>query len=77
VRKDKNVQTFNIKSETADMIRAAAPKLGMMASENREIVAPGVEALHLDAFAAVQFDARRKAAKVSADVMITRILKGI
>ena len=66
-----------IKTETADKLRAAAPALGMKPSPQRKIVGLGMEALHLAPFAAVEFDLRRKAAKVSADVMIGRILKGL
>ncbi|UUV43451.1 hypothetical protein RCEXPLORER_82 [Rhodobacter phage RcExplorer] len=71
------VKTYTIKAETADKLRAAAPALGMKPSHQREIVGPGMEALHLAPFAAVEFDLLRKAAKVSADVMIGRILKGL
>lgn len=69
------MKTYTIKAETADKLRAAAPALGLKPSDNREIVGPGMEALHLNPFAAVEFDLARKAAKVSADVMIGRILK--
>lgn len=71
------VKTYTIKAETADKLRAAAPALGMKPSPQREIVGPGMEALHLAPFAAVEFDLLLKAAKVSADVMIGRILKGL
>lgn len=71
------MKTYTIKAETADKLRAAAPALGLKPSHHREIVGLGMEALHLAPFAAVQFDLLRKAAKVSADVMIGRILKGL
>ncbi|QXN72308.1 hypothetical protein RCSALEM_80 [Rhodobacter phage RcSalem] len=71
------MKTYTIKAETADKLRAAAPALGMKPSPQREIVGPGMEALHLAPFAAVEFDLLRKAAKVSVDVMIGRILKGL
>ncbi|UUV43252.1 hypothetical protein RCCWILLIS_80 [Rhodobacter phage RcCWillis] len=69
------MKTYQIKSETADKLRAAAPAFGMVPSGKREIIAPGIEALHLNPFAAVEFEALRKAAKVSPDVLILRILK--
>lgn len=47
----------------------------MSASDRREMVAPGIEALHLNPVAAVEFEALKKAAKVSADVLIGRVLK--
>ena len=68
------MKTYQIKAETADKIRAAAPALGLVASDRREIVAPGIEALHLDPFAAAALEAMRKRAKVSADVMICRVV---
>ena len=71
------MKTYTIEAETAEKLRAAAPALGMKPSPQREIVGPGMEALHLAPFAAVEFDLLRKAAKVSADVMIGRILKGL
>lgn len=71
------MKTYIISTETADKIRAAAPALGPTPSADREIVGPGMEAMHLAPFAAVKFDAMRKAAKVSADVMIGRIIKGL
>ena len=71
------MKSYTIKTETADKLRAVAPILGMVASDRREIVGPGVEMLHLNPFVAVEFDALRKAAKVSADVMIGRIVKSI
>ena len=71
------MKSYTIKTETADKLRALAPTMGMVASDRREIVGPGVEMLHLNHFVAVEFDALRKAAKVSADVMIGRIIKGI
>lgn len=69
------MQTYTIKSETADKLRAAAPVLGLKASPERDLIGPGVEQLHLNDFAALKFDKMRKTAKVSADVMIGRILK--
>ena len=69
------MNTYQIKTETADKLRAAAPKFGLVPSEKREIVAPGIEASHLNPFAAVEFEKRRKKAKVSPDVLISRILK--
>ena len=71
------MKTYTIKAETADKLRAAAPALGLKPSPRRELVGLGMEALHLAPFAAVEFDLLRKAAKVSADVMIGRILKGL
>lgn len=71
------MKTYTIKSETADKLRAVAPALGLKPAANRETVEPGVEAIHLPVFAALKFDALRKAAKVSADVMIGRILKNV
>ena len=68
------MKTYHIKSETAELIRAAAPALGLVASDRREIVAPGIEALHLEPFAAANLEAMRKRAKVSLDVMICRIV---
>ena len=68
------MKSYQIKSETADRIRAAAESLGLVASDRREIVAPGVEVLHLEPFAAAKLETLRKAAKVSAEVMMNRIV---
>jgi hypothetical protein len=68
------MKTYHIKTETADRIRAAAPALGLVASDRREIVAPGIEALHLEPFAAAKLETMRKAAKVSAETMICRVI---
>lgn len=50
------MKIYTIKSETADLIRQAAPALGLVANGAREIVGPGLEAVHLDPFAAVKFE---------------------
>lgn len=71
------MKTYTIKTETADKLREIAPALGLVASDAREIVGPGMELMHLNPFVAVEFDALRKAAKVSADVMIGRIVRGV
>lgn len=71
------MKAYTIKTETADKLRAVAPALGLVPSDNREIVGPGMELMHLNPFVAVEFDALRKAAKVSADVMIGRIVKNV
>lgn len=68
------MQTYHVKAETADKIRAAAAKLGLVASDRREIVAPGIEALHLDPFAAAKLEAMRKRAKVGAETMMSRVV---
>jgi hypothetical protein len=66
--------TIQITTETGDKLRAAAPRFGLVASDRREIVAPGIEALRLDPFAAAKLEAMRKRAKVSAEVMIRRLI---
>lgn len=65
--------TLHIKAETADKLRAAAPALGFAASTAREIVGPGIEALHLDPFTAAAFELERKRARVGVDAMVSRI----
>ncbi len=69
--------TYQIKTETADLLRAAAPRLGLTPAPSREMVGPGLEALHLPDLTAAAFDMKRKAAKVSADVLIKRILNQV
>lgn len=71
------MQTYTIKTETADKLRSIAPAFGLNPSPERDLIGPGLERLHLPEFAALKFDAMRKAAKVSADVMIGRIVKGL
>lgn len=71
------MKSYTVKAETADKLRAVAPALGLKPSTDRQIVGPGLEVIHLPEFAAVKFDMLRKAAKVSADAMILRILKGV
>ena len=71
------MKAYTIKTETADKLRAAAPALGLVPSDTREIVGPGMELMHLNPFVAVEFDALRKAAKVSTDVMISRIIRQV
>lgn len=66
---------YQIKSETADMLRDAAPRFGLVASQRREIIAPGIEALHLKPFDATAFDLFRKEKKISADAAIRRLVK--
>ncbi len=67
------MKTLHITTQTADKLRRAAPALGLTLSDRREIVAPGIEALHLTDAEAMALETRRKAAKVSAEVMISRI----
>jgi hypothetical protein len=67
--------SYTIKSETADKIRAYAPALGLQASQERDVIGPGLERLHLSEFAALKFDEMRKRAKVSPDVLIGRLIK--
>lgn len=69
------METYHIKTETADAIRAAAPKFNLVASTHNEIVAPGIEALHLKPFQAVKFNAFRKAKKLGVDAAILRLIK--
>lgn len=71
------MKSYIVKSETAEKLRNFAPALGLAPSDEREIVGPGIEAIHLPDRVAVEFDAMRKAAKVSADVLISRILKSV
>lgn len=66
---------YQVKSETADMLREAAPRFGLVASQHREIVAPGIEAIHLDPFSAAAFDLFRKDKKISTDAAIRRLIK--
>lgn len=69
------METINIKTETADAIRAAAPKFNLVASNRHEIVAPGIEQLHLNAFQAMKFNQFRKAKKLGVDAAIRRLIK--
>lgn len=69
------MQSYTIKTETADKLRAAAPLYGLKASPERDVIGPGLERLHLPEFAALKFDEMRKRAKVSADVLIGRLVK--
>ena len=64
--------TYTIKTETADLLRSVAPKLGLKASDTREIVAPGIELIELP-----PFDQFRKEKKISADIAVQRIVKGL
>lgn len=65
--------TLHIKTESADKLRAAAPALGLTASPAREIVGPGIEAVHLDPFTAAAFEMERKRARIGVDAMVSRI----
>jgi len=69
--------TYQIKAETADALRQAAPFLGLTPSPQRNVVAPGVEALHLPDAVAEKFEAYRKRSKVGADVAMTRIARKV
>ncbi len=69
--------TYTIKTETADLLRSVAPKLGLKASDTREIVAPGIELIELPPFVSAAFDQFRKEKKISADVAVQRIIKGL
>lgn len=70
------MKTIQVKSETADLIREAAPKFGMTPTSQREIVAPGIEAIHLNEFEHLALDKFRRAKKVSLETAIQRIMKG-
>lgn len=76
LRKEINVKTYIIKSETGDKLRAAAPMLGLKPAPRR-VALDGTETLELPEFVALKFDSMRKAAKVSADVLIGRVLKNL
>lgn len=69
--------TFNIKTETADSLRAIAPALGLIANTSRNMIAPGVEVMELDPFTAMRFETDRKRAKIGVDAMIMRIVKRV
>jgi hypothetical protein len=66
---------LNVKTETADLIRAAAPRFGMVAAPP-VYIGPGLEALEVPETLGDYLTAKRRAAKVSLDVLLSRILKG-
>lgn len=68
------MKTIQVSTFTADCIRAAAPALGLVASDRRDNVAPGIEAIHLPDFAFLKLDGMRKAAKISMEKAILRVI---
>ena len=74
---ESSMPSIQIKSETADLLRAAAPKLGLRPSDERETVAPGIEVVHLNEFEHLSLDTFRRAKKVSIDTAIQRIVKKV
>lgn len=71
------MKVYNIKTDTADSLRAIAPALGLTATTDRVVVAPGVEQMELDPFVALAFERQRKAAKLGVDAMIMRIVRNL
>jgi hypothetical protein len=64
-----------IKEETAERLRRAAPRFGLVASDATEYAGPGLVSVTLSQTVAHEFEIQKFRAKVSADALVNRILK--